>query len=136
MTPDLLAEVHATAFDRPWDSASFAALLGQPGVLALGDADGFILIRTVLDEAEILTLAVRPTARRKGLGQRLVAAACRLAASVGAERMHLEVAEDNAAAGALYAKAGFVEVGRRPDYYARRDGPAVAALVLARKITG
>ena len=134
MSTDLLAEVHATAFDRPWDSDSFAALLGQPGVMALGDADGFILIRAVLDEAEILTLAVRPEARRHGLGRGLVEAAGHLAGSRGAARLYLEVAEDNAAARALYADAGFVQVGRRPGYYGRQAGPAVAALLFARNL--
>lgn len=131
MTPELLAEVHATAFERPWDAAAFASLLGQVGVVTLGDADGFILIRTVLDEAEILTLAVRPEARRRGQGRVLVQAAARTARAMGAQRLHLEVAEDNAAAVALYAAAGFEPSGRRPGYYAREGGPAVAALLLA-----
>ncbi len=131
MTPELLAEVHATAFDRPWDAAAFASLLGQAGVVALGDADGFILIRTVLDEAEILTLAVRPEARRRGQGRVLVQAAARTARAMGAQRLHLEVAEDNAVAVALYAATGFEPSGRRPGYYAREGGPAVAALLLA-----
>ncbi|MBN8551724.1 MAG: GNAT family N-acetyltransferase [Caulobacterales bacterium] len=134
MTPEALAEVHASAFDPPWDAATFATLLGQPGVLALGDDDGFILIRVVLDEAEILTLAVRPEARRRGRGRGLVASAGRLARSLGADRLYLEVAQDNGAAQALYVAGGFVEVGRRPGYYSRPTGPAVAALLLARNL--
>ena len=134
MTPAELAAVHATAFDRPWGVAAFAALIGQPGVMALGDADGFILIRAVLDEAEILTLAVRPEARRRGYGRALVEAAAAQARSDGIERLYLEVAEDNTAALALYRATGFAEVGRRPGYYARSDGPDVAALLLARKL--
>jgi ribosomal-protein-alanine N-acetyltransferase len=134
MSPEALAAVHTAAFDRPWDAATFATLLGQAGVLALGDDDGFILIRVVLDEAEILTLAVRPEARRRGLGRGLVEAAGHLAGSRGAARLYLEVAEDNAAARALYADAGFVQVGRRPGYYGRQDGPAVAALLFARNL--
>ena len=70
-----LAVLHATAFDAPWDAAAFAVLLSQPGVFAIRAEDGFILCRTVLDEAEILTLAVRPSARRSGLGARLTRAA-------------------------------------------------------------
>ena len=134
MSPEALAAVHAAAFDRPWEAATFAALLGQAGVFALGNDDGFILIRVVLDEAEILTLAVRPEARRHGLGRGLVEAAGHLAGSRGAARLYLEVAEDNAAARALYADAGFVQVGRRPGYYGRQDAPAVAALLFARNL--
>ncbi|HAL06313.1 MAG TPA: ribosomal-protein-alanine acetyltransferase, partial [Brevundimonas sp.] len=66
--PVLLAAIHAEAFETPWDAAALAELLASPGVFVVAEADGFILIRVVVDEAEILTLAVRPTARRAGLG--------------------------------------------------------------------
>lgn len=135
MTPDRLAEIHATAFERPWDAATFESLCGQAGVFALGDPDGFILIRTVADEAEILTLAVRPGARRRGVGAELVLAGAAAARSAGASRLFLEVAEDNTAALALYRSAGFVEDGRRKGYYPRKDGPAVAALLLSLKLS-
>ncbi|WP_313577184.1 GNAT family N-acetyltransferase, partial [Brevundimonas sp.] len=77
-----------------------------------------------------LTLAVRPTARRAGLGVRLVEAAVVRAAALGAERMFLEVAESNAAARALYARSGFVEMGRRRGYYSHADGRREDALTL------
>ena len=125
-----LATLHAEAFDTPWSAAAFADLLNQPGVQLEAEADGFILIRTVADEAEILTLAVHPSARRRGLGARLVRAAEARAVAAGAERLFLEVAEDNAAARALYAALGFQPMGRRPRYYARPQGPAIDALLL------
>ena len=59
-----LAALHATAFAAPWSAREFSDLLAQAGVFAVVEPDGFILIRQVLDEAEILTLAVRPEARR------------------------------------------------------------------------
>ncbi|HZV84470.1 MAG TPA: GNAT family N-acetyltransferase [Brevundimonas sp.] len=129
-----LADLHAGAFDAPWDAAAFATLLDQPGVAAAVTPDGFILIRTVAGEAEILTLAVRPAARRRGVGADLLAQALILAAAGGAGRIFLEVAEDNTAARALYAGAGFAEAGRRRGYYGRKDGPAADALVLARDL--
>lgn len=125
-----LAGLHAAAFDAPWSATAFADLLGQAGVFLEGDTDGFVLIRTVADEAEVLTLAVRPAARRKGLGARLLRAATVRAAAIGATRMFLEVAEDNAPARALYGALGFEAAGRRPRYYLRMDGPAVDALLL------
>lgn len=128
---ETLAAIHAEAFEAPWDAASLSALLASPGVFAVEEPDGFILIRVVADEAEILTLAVRPAARRGGLGGRLVEAAVVRAAVLGADRMFLEVAEDNVAARALYARAGFVEAGRRRDYYSRADGSREDALVLS-----
>ena len=125
-----LADLHAEAFDAPWSASAFADLLGQAGVILEGEADGFILVRAVADEAEILTLAVRPSARRQGLGARLVGRAAHRAAALGATRLFLEVAEDNAAARALYAASGFEAAGRRPRYYSRPDGPAIDALLL------
>ncbi len=125
-----LAQVHAEAFDAPWSASAFADLFGQPGVLLEAEPEGFVLVRIAADEAEILTLAVRPTARRSGVGSRLMHAAADRAASAGAERLLLEVAEDNVAARAIYARLGFEEAGRRPRYYARADAPPVDALLL------
>jgi ribosomal-protein-alanine N-acetyltransferase len=79
---------------------------------------------------------VPPAARRRGIGRSLVAAACRRAEDSGAAAVFLEVAEDNPAARALYARCGFDPVGRRPGYYRRPSGAAVDALVLRRGIAG
>lgn len=128
----VLAEIHGQAFAASWASATFADLLDQTGVFALAAGrDGFILCRVVADEAEVLTLAVRPDARRRGLGFSLVQRAADHAAAGGAARLFLEVAEDNAPALALYCRAGFQTVGRRRGYYPRPDGAAVDALILA-----
>lgn len=133
--PAVLADIHAEAFAAPWSEAEFADLLAQPGVLAVVEANGFILIRVVLDEAEILTLAVRPKARRLGLGGELVGRGAVAATAAGAGRLFLEVAEDNAGARALYDRAGFSQIGRRKAYYAQADGGRTDALVLARDLS-
>jgi len=125
-----LAEIHAAAFPAPWDAAAFEALLAQTGVFVLEAPDGFILLRAVADEAEILTLAVAPLVRRNGVGRALVEAAAATAAARGAESLFLEVSADNAAALALYAAAGFEPAGLRKGYYA--DG--ADALVLRRTL--
>jgi ribosomal-protein-alanine N-acetyltransferase len=129
-----LAALHAEAFDTPWSAEAFAALLAQPGVILEASPDGFVLVQVAADEAEVLTLVVRAAARRKGVATALVETAARRAALVGAGRLFLEVAEDNLAAMALYARLGFKPVGRRPRYYARASGPAVDALLLARNL--
>ena len=126
-----LAGLHAGAFSASWDAAAFEALLGQAGVLAIEVPEGFILIRSVADEAEILTLAVDPAARRQGLGTRLVREGALASAARGATRLFLEVADDNLAALALFARAGFTEAGRRRGYYARPEGGRQDALILA-----
>jgi [ribosomal protein S18]-alanine N-acetyltransferase len=130
-----LAAIHAEAFDAPWPAEAFAALLAQPGVMLEATPDGFVLMQAAADEAEILTLAVRPAARRKGVATALVEMAARRAELAGAGRLFLEVAEDNVAARALYARLGFEPAGRRPRYYARPEGPAVDALLLARNLS-
>ena len=133
--PQLLAGLHARAFETPWSAGEFADLVAQPGVRALSAGEeGFILLRTVADEAEILTLAGRPESRRRGLGRALVEAGAAEAARAGALSLFLEVAHDNLAALALYARAGFAEAGRRPRYYRRPEGPAADALILVRNL--
>lgn len=121
-----LAELHALAFADCWSVEAFADLLGAPGVHALLAPDGFIVVRTIADEAEILTLAVAPAARRTGLGRGLAKKAADTARGQGAVRLYLEVSAENAPARALYAGLGFTEIGRRAHYYA--DG--ADALVL------
>jgi len=91
---------------------------------------GFLLLRQAADEAEIITLAVRPAVRRSGVARRLLMVGLDKMAGRGAPRCFLEVAEDNMAARALYGAMGFAEIGRRPGYYrdaagGRRDAIAM-----------
>lgn len=130
---EALAAIHAEAFARGWSAAEFAKLLGNPNAFAFADAEGegFVLGWAVAGEAEVLTLAVRPRSRRRGLGAALVAAALEAVERAGAHSLHLEVAQDNAPATALYAKLGFVAVGVRRNYYP--DG-GVNAIVMRRTL--
>ena len=113
----MLAAMHREVFPRDtWDEAAFAALLGQPGVLALiYEQDGFIVLRAVLDEAEILTIGVLE--KRRGIGAALLAEGLRRLREIGVRVVHLEVATGNAPALALYEKHGFVQSGLRKAYY-------------------
>lgn len=131
-----LAALHAASFDRPWDAAALGELIASPGVFLVAETDGFLLARVIADEAEILTLAVRPAARRAGTGRRLVEATVVQAAARGAARLFLEVAEGNVAARRLYEGAGFVEAGRRRGYYAHADGSREDALTLVLNFAG
>ncbi|WP_207538922.1 GNAT family N-acetyltransferase [Sabulicella rubraurantiaca] len=128
----LLAALHHEAFPpgEAWDEAAFAALLGSPGCFALSGEGGFVLARAAGGEAEIITIAVRPVMRRRGLGRILVEDAAAFAAALGAEEMFLEVEEDNAPALALYAALGFRRVGLRPGYYGAGRDAAVLRLPL------
>lgn len=116
-----LAAIHAQAFARreAWGEDAIALQLAMPGVLGLVHGrGGMILVRVTEDEAEVLTLAVVPDARRQGVAGALLAGAMEAARQQAARTMVLEVAIGNVAARALYQRAGFVEAGRRPRYYA------------------
>ncbi|MCW3474635.1 GNAT family N-acetyltransferase [Limobrevibacterium gyesilva] len=131
---EAMAEIHAASFPpgERWGIDAMALHLSLPGTFGMIDPQGgLVLARIAADEAEILTLAVAPPARRQGRARALLDAAAGRAAAAGARALYLEVSTANAPALALYAAAGFVEVGRRPRYYA--DGSD--ALVLRRGIT-
>lgn len=136
MTPKSLADLHGKAFSstRAWSENEFAVLLTQKGVVCCGDTRCMVLIRTIVDEAEILTLATDPAYRRQGLAYDVLQQAEAECAKTGARQVFLEVAEDNIAALGLYGKAGYKQVGRRPGYYLPKDGAPVAAFVLRKAI--
>jgi len=134
-----MAAAHADSFDEPWSADDIAALLASPGVYGLvvrraGAVAGFALGRALAGEAELLTLAVTPSARRAGLAIALVEAVAGRAAAAAAQRLYLEVAADNVAALALYRQLGFAQVGARAGYYRRAGGGSADALVLARDL--
>ena len=123
----LLAALHKTSFPDPWDSAAIEKLLAGPGALAFFTRHGFVLARAAGGEAEILTLAVAPEARGRGLGRALLAAAAGHACEKGVENIFLEVGADNPAALALYAGLGFARVGQRKAYYQGKDALVLKA---------
>nr|WP_242690129.1 GNAT family N-acetyltransferase [Paracoccus fontiphilus] len=120
--------MHARCFTRPrpWSAAEFAALLDSPHAFLLTRARGFLLGRTVADEAELLTLAVAPETRRRGTARDLVGEFAATSRRRGASLAFLEVAADNAPAQALYRATGWRESGRRRRYY----GPDLDAIVM------
>lgn len=132
-----LAVIHAAGFARPWSTLEFERLLGERNVTAdglfLGQAPapaGFVLSRTVIDEAEILTVALAAEARGRGHSRLLLAAHFDGLTRAGISHVHLEVEEGNAPALALYRRLEFREIGRRTDYYRRGDDSRAAALTM------
>jgi ribosomal-protein-alanine N-acetyltransferase len=119
----ILADLHARSFPEAWDAAALGNLIAAPGTVGLiaEPSTGFVLIRTVVDEAEVLSICVADTARRAGVGAALLQASAHKAAGAGAKAMFLEVVADNEAAKALYLSNGFRDVGRRKAYYQGKD---------------
>lgn len=138
-----LAALHADCFpEGQWSADTFAQLLFSPHCLGLvatasyGSFEapcGFVIVRTVADEAEILTIGVASSHRRAGFGKALVEAACVRSKAAGADALYLEAGADNEAALTLYRRLGFRAVGRRIAYYQRRGG-AVDAVLLRRDL--
>lgn len=91
---------------------------------------GFAMARMIVDEAELLLIAVRPGFRGRGIGRDLLRQVQDAAAERGAKRLHLEVRDGNAAA-KLYQAAGFEKIGQRRNYYSGEDGERFDAITLA-----
>ena len=136
---DRAAAIHAESFvplgERAWTRQDIAALVAAPGVTGLllgvdGRDAGFALSRVAADEAELLTIAVRPVHRRLGIGRRLLAAVIDHVREGGARTLFLEVGVDNPAARSLYEGQGFSAVGERRGYYQRGQGPAADGIVM------
>lgn len=135
-----LAEIHERSFSRPWSTDELSALLAElptvQGLLVRSSTlrskriAGFILFRLAGGEAEILTLAVNPGDRRRGLGRMLVEEGARRAYRDRAESMFLEVDESNRTAVSLYETLGFEVVGQRSSYYERPGANPGRALVM------
>ena len=136
---DSLAEIHASAFARPWGAEEFDAFLLDRAVRVDGlffgrnrQPSGFVVSRLTLDEAEILSVALGRPARGRGHSRDLLSRHLAELELAGAARVHLEVEQGNVPAIALYRRLGFVLSGMRPGYYARPDGTRIAALSMTR----
>jgi ribosomal-protein-alanine N-acetyltransferase len=110
-------------FGEAWSVSQLTGSLSIPGTWAMvaktadGAVVGFTLTRLILDQAELLLVAVARDCRGSGCGRALLAAAAEQARSRGASEMFLEVRDGNDPALGLYAKCGFTEIGRRKNYY-------------------
>jgi len=137
--PAVMAVMEAAfdpSFGEGWTASQCAGLLPLPGVWlsvarAGDEAVGFALARAIAGEAELLLLAVRPDAQRRGVGKSLLNHFFRSALTRDADRFHLEVRDGNGAI-SLYTRFGFSIVGRRRNYYKGHDGQQYDALSLAK----
>ena len=130
-----VAELEKLCFSQPWSEKSVAGELDNPLALWLvameGDRlAGYVGSQTVMDETDMMNLAVAPQFRRQGVGKALVNALVASLKELGSRCLTLEVRDSNGPARALYAKLGFAEVGRRRGYY--RD-PREDALILRKE---
>ena len=130
--------IEKASFADPWGASEFRSVLDSPPTIFLVAADagqkavlGYAVALTVLDESEILNIAVDPEFRGHGVGGLLLDAALAEVKARGAVAVFLEVRESNEAARKLYRSRGFEELSRRRGYYRM---PVEDALVLRRAL--
>lgn len=124
-----IAELHKLCFPhRPWGADEFRDLK-KSGCEIVASDNGFIVWRTVLDIAEIITIGVHPDARGAGIATAMMAIMENEVCKAGAKKIQLDVSAENVPAIALYKKQGFIENGRRPKYY---DG--IDAILMEKEI--
>ena len=138
---DLMRRAFDPRFGEAWTLSQLAGVLAMPGArLTIARRRtrllGFALVRTVLDESELMLIAVDPTVRRAGIAAALMADVAATARSAGVGKLHLEVRRGNEAT-LLYTAHGFAKAGERPLYYRGPAGEVFDAetyvLVLARE---
>jgi ribosomal-protein-alanine N-acetyltransferase len=122
----LLANTHALVVDAA--GAAIPDSAGETGAPA-----GFVLTRHVLDEEELLLIAVSPDARRRGVGAALIEQLFAAALARGTARIFLEMRRGNPAIH-LYRKFGFEPIGERRNYYRMVNGERIDAITFARSI--
>lgn len=132
-----VAAIEAEAFTAPWKVETFRKLLEREAaellVLELPDVPvaGYAILWCVLDQGELANIAVAEEWRGRALGAFLLDRVVDVARERGVRSLFLEVRESNAAARHLYETRGFMEIGRRADYY---DDPREDARVLVKKL--
>ena len=143
---DELAALEKLCFTLPWSRAQLAAHLGLPHFAAFGlrapprEGSGtagmlaaYLSFYHSPDELEILNLAVAPEWRGLGCGTRLLRLVLRMAANMGIGRAVLEVRSGNVPALALYTRQGFMQIGRRRNYYHNNGEDALVLELSLRK---
>ena len=130
---DDVLEVESASFVEPWSRALFTAEIAQPNrrYLAAFDGDavcGYGGVMLVGEDAHVVTLAVAPGYRERGVASRLLMALIDAAGAGGARHLTLEVRESNQAALELYRKFGFEPAGTRKGYYKTEDAVVMWAV--------
>lgn len=138
-----MGQIMEAAFDprfgEAWNTVQLGgamAIADTWGQIGLEDDEpyGFSLTRRVIDEAELMLVAVLPRDRGRGLGRRLVTGAMQKARQRGASKIFLEVRDGNSAALGLYESLGFSIAGRRQNYYSGGAGERFDAITMRRDL--
>lgn len=135
---DQVLMIENASFPRPWSRQHFLDELVSPHAVvrvaldAAGHVVGYFCCRVILDEAELLDVAVLPAIRRSGIGQFLMGSIVELCRQRGAAKLDLEVRASNLPAIALYRQFGFTETGLRRQYYENSEDALLMQLDIAK----
>ena len=130
-----IAALEKVCFSDPWSEKSIASELDNPLSCWLVSLEGetvtgYVGSQTVLDETDMMNIAVRPDFRRQGIARALIEALTVQLKKRGSRALMLEVRSSNASARMLYEKLGFYQVGIRRNYY---RNPREDALILRKE---
>ena len=135
-----LAQLHGASFHRGWGEGEFEQMLSERNTLVHRLRQGrrtigFAVSRMAADEAEILSIAVEPKHRGRGLSRNLLLTHLGHLAGHGVRTVFLEVEENNQPARRLYNRAGFGVAGRRERYYKQPGGEQLNAVLMRRDLS-
>jgi ribosomal-protein-alanine N-acetyltransferase len=135
-----LAQLHGASFHRGWGEAEFEQMLREHNTqldrLRQGrNVIGFAVSRIAADEAEILSIALDPRHRGRGLSRNLLLTHLGRLAGRGVRTVFLEVEENNRPARRLYERSGFSVAGRRERYYKQPGGEHLNAVLMRRDLS-
>lgn len=130
-----IAHLEAQCFSDPWSEKSIASELENPLSLWLvaeedGQVYGYVGSQTVLDESDMMNVAVDPGFRRQGIARALIETLIAELSKMGSRCLRLEVRVGNENARALYERMGFQQLGLRKNYY---HNPKEDALILGKE---
>lgn len=129
----VLSKIHHSSFNHGWSDGdiekmvsnqNYDSFVAHPPKTKKSKPLGFVLARRIADEAEIITIAISPDARRKGIASQLMRSVIRKLQYDRTSKLFLEVDEANSAAVAMYKALGFVQVGKREGYYSSKKQDA------------
>lgn len=129
---DRICEIENASFSDPWSASAFRAAIDDPLIRFISafadnsaDPAGYAIMRVLLDEAEILSIAVSDEYRRRGIGREMMTFLLDGACADGVSNVYLEVRESNTAARELYGSLGFAPIGKRRKYYTKPTEDAI-----------
>lgn len=131
---DQVVEIENSIFSLPWSKNSFRDACQKETNIYLVAVDedeilGYVGMWTVLGEGDITNVAVKASARRKGVGEKLISELIEAGRTAKTDIFFLEVRESNEAARKLYEKQGFLQIGMRKNFY---EKPVENAIVMSR----